>query len=177
MKTLRCRLTIFVACVSLAQTSCRKIDQLLTFTISDKSTFTIPASGTVGLPVSIPTPDVTSNSTQAFQNNNTDAKHVKNIYLEQLNLTITDPSSLTFDFVKSIHIYISTKTSAEIELASIDNIPAGVQTIVLTPTKAALDSYIKSDSYTLRTEVVTQKLMDQDVTVQADSRFKVTAKL
>ena len=167
----------FFAFSSIVTFSCKKIDQILTFTISDKSDFTIPASSSAGLPFSIPTPAVTSNSSEAFANNNTDANHVKNIYLEELSLNITSPSGQTFDFVKSIHIYISTKSAAEIELAGIDNVPSNVQTITLTPTQSALDAYLKSESYTLRTEVVTQALVSQDVSVEADSRFKVTAKL
>jgi hypothetical protein len=157
--------------------SCKKIDQLLTFTISNESSFTISATGPVNLPIDFLMPNNTTNSSEAFTNNNTDASHVKNIYLKSLQLTITSPSNQTFNFVKSIHIYISTDSSNEIELASLDDIPQNVNTIALTPTSAALDKYVKASTYNLRTEVVTDQGLTQDVDVNVDSKFQVTAKL
>ena len=158
--------------------SCKKIDKLLTFTMSNESSFTIPGSGINSpLPIPISTPNNTTNSSQSFSNNNTDANHVKNIYLKNLQLSITNPSNQTFNFLQSIVIYISTDSSNEIELAHLDNIPANVNSINLIPTSAALDQYIKASSYNLRTVVVTNQSLSQDVTVNADSKFQVTAKL
>lgn len=131
----------------------------------------------MNLPFVVSTPDVTTNSSQEFQNNNTKANLVKEIRLQSLKLNITDPSGQTFAFLKSIHIYISTTSSNEIELAYLDNISATTSSIELTPTLAKLDAYVKSSSYNLRTEVVTKQVFTQNVTIHAESKFKVTANL
>jgi hypothetical protein len=157
--------------------SCKKIEDLFTFTISNESSTTIPSSTPVNLPFDVASPNVTTNSSQQFKNNNTDVKYVRNILLQNLQLTITTPSTQKFDFLKSIHIYISTNSSDEIQLAWLDQIPSGVNTITLTPTTAALDSYVKAPSYNLRTQVVTSQILTQDVTINIDSKFKVTANL
>lgn len=173
------KISFYTICFSflLCGASCKKIDDILTFSISNESSFTIPASNGINLPFDIPTPDNSSNSSEAFANNNTDASHVKNIYLKNLQLTITDPAGQHFNFLKSITIYISTDSTNEIELAYLDSIPQNDTMITLIPTAAALDVYVKAPSYNLRTELVMDKALTQDVTVKEDSRFQVTAKL
>jgi hypothetical protein len=172
--TLFANLVILVLAVSF---SCKKIEDLFTFTISNESSTTIPSSSPVNLPFNVSSPSVTTNSSQQFKNNNTDVKYVRNIILKNLQLTITSPSAQNFDFLKSIHIYISTGSSDEIELASLDQVPTGVNAITLIPTTAALDTYVKAPSYNLRTQVVTSQILTQDVTIDILSQFKVTANL
>jgi hypothetical protein len=172
------RILVFAAMALLiCSTSCKKIDQLLTFTISNEDSITIPASSPLNLPIDFLTPDNTTNSSEAFSSNNTDANHVKNIYLKSLQLTITSPSNQNFNFLKSISIYISTDSSNEILLASLTTIPQNVNSIALTPTSAALDAYVKAPSYNLRTQITMNQSLSQDVTVKADSKFQVTAKV
>jgi hypothetical protein len=163
---------LFVLC-----NSCKKLEQLFTFTISNESSVTIASSSPVNLPVDIASPNVSSNSSQEFKNNNTNVNLVKNITLESLQLTITSPSTQTFNFLQSIHIYISTNSSNEIELAHLDQIPANVSSIALIPTQAALDQYVKASTYNLRTAVVTDQVLTQNVNINVDSKFKVTANL
>ncbi|MDP9040531.1 MAG: hypothetical protein M3N30_01035 [Bacteroidota bacterium] len=166
---------IFGLCVLCC--SCKKIEELFTFTITNQCSVTIASTSPVNLPVDVTTPNVTSNSSQEFKNNNTNVSLVKNIILENLQLTITSPSNQTFNFLQSIHIYISTNSSNEIELAHLDQIPANVSSIALIPTQAALDQYVKASSYNLRTEVVTNQVITQNVDIIVNSKFKVTANL
>ncbi|HMG83134.1 MAG TPA: hypothetical protein VK559_08875 [Ferruginibacter sp.] len=173
------KLLLYTACLGLVLFcgSCKKIDDLLTFTISNQTSFTIPSGGAISLPFDVPDPNNTSNSSEAFSNNNTDANHVKNIYLKNLQLKITNPGGQNFNFLQSITIYISTDSSNEIELATLSSIPQNVDSINLIPTSAALDVYVKSSTYNLRTQITTNEILTQDVTVEADSKFQVTAKL
>ncbi len=163
----------FLAAIVLS--SCNDVEKLLTFRISDRTNIQIQSSAPLDLPVEIPTPAVTSNSQQQYQNNNTSKELVKDVKLEELKLTITDPPSKTFSFLKSIHIYISSTSSNEIELASLDNVASTSNTITLVPTKEKLDTYAKASSYNLRTEVVTDETLTQAVDVQVDLKFVVTA--
>jgi len=155
---------------------CNEVDKLLTFTINDRTSITIASNAApITLPFEIPTPDVTTNSQQQYANNNTAASLVKDVKLDQLKLTITDPATKTFSFLKSIRIYISSDQSSEIELAYAENIPSDASIVELIPTKEKLDTFIKASSYNLRTEVTTDEALMENVEIQVDLRFLVTA--
>lgn len=155
--------------------SCDAVDKLLTFTIDDEVSFTIASNFPLNIASGIVTPDVKTNASQEFKNNNTNANLVKDVRLKELKLTITSPANKTFSFLKSIHIYISTDANDEIELAYLDNINATANSIALTTTSEKLDKYIKGSSYKLRTVVVTKETSTSDVTIKSNMKFEVTA--
>ena len=155
--------------------SCKKIDKLLTFTISEQSSFKIKSSLPFTLPIEIFLPDIKTNSSQEFQNNNTKTDLVKDIRLKELKLTITNPIDKTFSFLKSIHIYISTDENDEIELAYLNDISSTANSIMLIPSTEKLDKYVKSSSYKLRTTTTIRETLSQDVDIQIDLKFKITA--
>ncbi|NCU04577.1 MAG: hypothetical protein GXC73_11375, partial [Chitinophagaceae bacterium] len=73
------------------------------------------------------------------------------------------------------HIYISTNSSDEIELAGLDNISSTAQTITLNATTQDLSKYVKASSYKLRTTVVTKETLTQPIDIRSDIKFKVRA--
>lgn len=152
---------------------CKKLG--VNFAINHQANFRVESSSPLNLPFEVSTPDVTTNSSQQFGNNNTAANLIKEIKLEELKLTITNPTSKTFSFLKSIHIYISTNGSDEIELASLENIASIAQSISLNCTSQNLDKYVKASSYKLRTSVVTKETLTQAVDFRSDIKFKVKA--
>lgn len=158
-------------------TSCKKIDPLFTFNVSNQDTLTVPATGPLPFPVSLVTSNNTTSFSQGFASNNTDANNIKDVYLKNLQLAITNPAGQNFNFLESINIYISTDSSNEILLASLDSIPQNVTTITLTPTQAELNTYVKASSYNLRTQVTTGQSVSQSITIVAYSQFQVTAAL
>lgn len=160
---------------SLFLTSCNAVDDLLSFTISNSASIKIQSNLPINLPSEILTPDVTTNSSAEFKNNNTKANLVKDVKIKSLKLSISDPSDKTFTFLKSIHLYISTTDSDEIELAYQDNINETTNMIDLICTDARLDQYIKADTYKIRTKVTLKETLTKDVTVKADMKFRVTA--
>jgi hypothetical protein len=166
---------IAMAILTLFAVSCSEVDKLLTFTISDQTSFTINSGLPFDTPFEAPTPDVTSNSTTEFENNNTKTDLVKDVKLQKLKLSITNPSDKTFSFLKSVHMYISTTADDEIELAFLDNINVTSNTIDLTCTSQKLDKYIKASSYKIRTKIITKETLTQETTVKANMEFKVTA--
>jgi hypothetical protein len=167
---------VFFASAIIAMVSCDKIDELLTFYISDSSEIVIQSSlSPIDLPFNIPTPDITSDSEEEFKNNNTNSGLVKDVYLSSLNLTIKSPEGTTFSFLKSIKIYIRTDDSNEILLASKEGIVSSESSIDLIPTQSKLDTYVKASIYKLRTEVTTREILTHDVTITYNIRFKVTA--
>ena len=156
-------------------TGCKKIQQLLTFYIEDSQNIRIPATPLFGSVVALTPLTVNTKSEDTFKNNNTRADLVKDVSLNKLTLTITDPSGQNFDFLQKIEIYISTNANDQVRLAYLDQVPRGVSSIELVSTNAKLDSYLKAPSYTLTTKVQTGQAIARDITVRADSRFKVTA--
>jgi len=166
---------VIVAPLSLFITSCSEVDKLLTFTISNQTSFKINSGLPLGSPFEAPTPDVTTNSTAEFKNNNTNVDLIKDVKLQELKLSITSPADKTFSFLKSVHLYISTTADDEIELAFQDDINSTANSINLTCTSQKLDKYIKASSYKIRTEVVTKETVTQDITINAGMKFKVTA--
>lgn len=147
----------------------------MTFTISNDASIKIKSTSPLNLPTEIITPEVTTNSSAEFENNKTKASLVKDVKIRSLKLTISDPSDKNFTFLKSIHLYISTTDSNEIELAYQDNINTSSNAIDLICTDKKLDQYIKADKYKIRTQVTLKETLTQDVTVKADMKFKVTA--
>lgn len=172
MKTKFIALTLFL---SLFLTSCDAVDDLLSFNISNETSIKIKSTSPINLPSEIITPDVTTNSSAEFENNKTKASLVKDVKIRSLKLSIADPLDKTFTFLKSIHIFISTTDSDEIELAYMDNISATTNMLDLICTDARLDKYIKADKYKIRTQVTLKETLTKDVTVKADMKFRVTA--
>jgi hypothetical protein len=173
------QLGAFAALMILAGlTACEKVNDLLRFKINNETRFTVPSVIGLNIPTPLPTPDVTTNASQTFKNNNTDIKKVKDIRLELLVLSITNPAGATFAPVKSVRLYISAPGVEEKLLASKENIPTDVgSTLSLDVTGEKMDDFVKRESFQVRTEVVTRQAVFQDTDVTAKMTFGVTANL
>ena len=154
---------------------CNKIEGLLTFPINDRTNIQIESTSPLDLPLELPMPPVTSNSQQQYQNNKTNASLVRDIRLDEVKLTITGPTGKTFSFLTSIKIFISADQQPEMEIASLENISSTSSVLQLITTDEKLDNYAKSPAYELRTEITTDEALTEDVDVQVDLRFFVTA--
>jgi hypothetical protein len=165
-----------IAVLFLSVVACDKIDDLLTFTVTDHSTISISSGlGSTGLPFELPTPDVTTSANQEFSNNNTRADLVKDVKLSKLTMKVESPAGKTFSFLKSIHIYISTDGSDKVLLASHENIPSAATSVDLVTSNEKLDKYLKASSYKLHTTVVTRETLAQSVDIGLTLQFRVTA--
>ncbi|MBC6697431.1 hypothetical protein [Hymenobacter sp. BT190] len=158
----------------LVGSGCKKVNELLTFEISDSQNIKIPASGLVTPPFISPIA-VPARSQENFKNNNTSADLVKDVSLTKLTLTITDPAAENFNFLRSIKISIGTDQNDKVPLAALDNVPMGVSSIELQSSNTKLDKYLKAPSYTLYTEVTLRGNVARELTLRSDSKFKVTA--
>ena len=160
---------------------CKKVEnqvaQILKFTVnvSQDSRVPPPSIFYTGLPAPV---TVVTNSSAAFSSNNTNSSKVKDVYLDQLKLTLLKPASLDFDFLDTLRVYINTPgASNRILLAQTANPPSGATTLTLTPTTARLDEYLKSDKYQLTVYSRQRRnyYIQDSMTVRTDARFKVTA--
>ncbi|MEA2042710.1 MAG: hypothetical protein U9N85_09190 [Bacteroidota bacterium] len=167
---------IILIAMTVGLSNCKE-GKLFTFYVEDQTTTTIENILPVESPIDIPTPDITTNSTQEFENHDTKINLVKEIVLRELMLTIISPDDEDFSFLKDISIYISADGEEEILLASLNDINSETNTISLELTEEILDNYVKKESYSLRTEAVTRETLLRDVDIQIDLKFRVTADL
>ncbi|SET90626.1 hypothetical protein [Hymenobacter actinosclerus] len=158
--------------------SCKKILDLLEFNVEDSQTVVVPKTLPLGSLLPLPPVQVSSSSKTTYANNGTSADYVQDVTLDRLTLTITNPTTQNFNFLKRIEVYISTDPNGNdlFLLASLDNVPTGVNSISLKPANQKLDVFLSKDSYTLTTKVLLNSLLAQDVTIRADERFKVKAR-
>ena len=163
----------------LAVFGCKKsvIDDLLTFTVdvSQNSKIPPPSVFYTGLPKPV---SVITNSEASFRNNKTTRDKVKNVLLDQMQLTLVSPATLNFDFLDTLKVYINTpKVNNRIQLAYLYNPPKGVKTLTLVPTTERLDDYLKADTYelTVYSRQRPNYFIRDSLTIRSDTRFKVTA--
>ena len=148
----------------------------ISFEIINDATFTVPSAIGISLPLSIPTGDVETNAEQEFESNDTKAKWVKKITLESLQLSIKNPVSEDFSFLKSIHLYMDAEGLDEVEIAYFNNLDNNAgNSFDLVSTMVDLAAYVKKETYKLRVNVVTDETLLYDVTVGIDLRFHVIA--
>jgi hypothetical protein len=163
---------------SVVCSSCKKVEELLTFRIKNEVSFSVPSAIGINTPFTIPVPDVQTNASQTFKNNGTDISKVKNIKLETLNLTITSPTNATFKPVKSINIYIVSEGLPKKKIAFKNDIPLSIgNKLILETTLENLDAYVKKESFSLETETVLREAIFQDIQIHAEMSFFVTANL
>jgi hypothetical protein len=169
------KLSILVLIAFTAITACKKDDLTVKFNMDYTFDFTIPAA-LANSPITIPTPDIQTNSSASFSNNNTHADKVEEIKLSEMKLTIFDPPAKSFSFLKSVHIYISADGLAEQEIAYKDNIDNSVgHILILDRVDVNLAEYIKKDRYKISVKSVSDELTNEDIDVKADLIFAVVA--
>ncbi|MBN2638728.1 MAG: hypothetical protein JXR65_06540 [Bacteroidales bacterium] len=157
---------------------CKVLNKLTQFYMSYDSRISVPATLGVNTPFNIPTPTITTNSESTFAVNNTHKNLIDIINLTELALTITDPSTQTFDFLKDIEIYMSAGDLPEIMIASLYDIPKeGLNRIDLKTVTDNLKDYIIQDSINLRAKVTTRQLVANNTEIAVHCRFWVDAKI
>lgn len=168
----------FSTLLFLAVTGCKKVNELTVFDLQYEAEVLIPSSINQGLPMAINTPDIQTNSSTRFENNDTRKDLIQEIKLTELNLYIENPPSQNFDFLKSVEIYINASGLNSQLVAYRNDIPDGQgQQLSLFTTDADLQEYIKKDEFYLEVEVVTDQLITQSVRIKALSNFRVDAKI
>lgn len=175
---MRVRSSLFLLLVVFLVSSCKDLNELVTFRIRNEADFTVKSAVNAPLNLDLPVGNVKSNSNQAFENNNTRADLVKEVKLENLKLTITSPDNADFNNIKSIYLYINAEGLEEKLIAFKDNDDESLGNIMeMETTNEQLDEFIKKDQYSLRTEIELRRAYMYDVDVKANMTFRATANL
>jgi len=170
-------LFVFFA-VILTYGSCKEIDKLTHFNMDFTSSITIDPTFIIDIPIDVWTPDIPTNSETTFENNDTRTDLIEQINLTQMNMTIISTDTQSFDFLKTIEIYINADGVEEKKMAWLLDIPqTGLKTINLEITDDDLKDYIKKDEYKLRTHTVTRQLISKSTDIEIKSSFFVDANI
>lgn len=155
--------------------SCKR--KVTEFKVNDTTEFIVPSSIILLTPLTIIGKESTVDFEEEFKNNDTRAKYLKEVKLEELLLTITAPQGKTFSFLRSVSIYISADGLDEILLASKENIDNSVgNQLYLQPTAENLVEYVKKNDYKVRCQVITDETTYQDITIRGDFKFYILSK-
>ena len=162
----------------LTYSSCKEVDKLTHFYMDYTSNITVESTFFIDIPFDVWTPDIPTNSEEAFQNNDTHTDLIEEITLTEMKMNITSPTSQSFDFLKSIEIYISAEGIEEKKIAWYDDIPqTGLLTISLETADDNLEEYIKKDEYKLRSRTVTRQLISVSTEIEILNTFFVDAEI
>jgi hypothetical protein len=151
-------------------------DGLLTFSLKNNTEASIPPSTVLGGLLS-QTSAANINSTSSFRNEGTSADLVKEIKLEELEVTILRPGDVTFSFLDFIEVYIADEDGENEQLiAEKRNIPNSVGVFIkLNTTGAELDEYIKAESFQILLKYNLDEVLTEDVDVDIFQRYSVKA--
>ncbi len=156
--------------------SCKK--KITQFHMDYDSTVIVSSSVGALIPISVLSPEIISNSSVEFENNDTKSDRINSIFLKELTLTITSPDSETFSFLNSLEIYISSTNQTEKKVAFKNNIPETVgDTIFCDLVDLDLQTFIKDEQFKIRLVSVTDETIPNDVYINVYTDFLVDAKL
>ena len=158
--------------------SCKEIDRLTHFYMDYTSNITVQSTFITDIPFDVWTPNIPTNSEETFTNNETRTDLIERIVLTEMSMNITSPESQSFDFLKSIEIYISAEGVEEKKIAWNVDIPqTGLGSIDMETSEDDLKEYITKDEYTLRSHTVTRQLISSNTDIEIKNTFFVDAKI
>lgn len=169
---------VFMALI-FALSACSKENRGITFSILLNAETVIPSSTGINLPINLISPDLTTNSSSSFEANQTTPSLVREITLAELRLKIKSPDQTTFDFLRTVRVYMSADGMAEREIAFLENIPTdGARSIQLnTDVETNFKDYIVQESVNLRVQATTRQIVTSDTRIEILPQFEVRASL
>jgi len=158
---------------------CNRDNRGITFSIQLTAEAVIPSSTGINLPINLISPDLTTQSSSSFEANQTTPALVREILLKDLEVNIKSPAQTSFDFLKTVRIYMSADGLAEKEIAYLENIPSGGLRSILLETDESTNfkDYIIQESINLRVQATTRQIVTSDTELELLPRFEVRASL
>lgn len=159
--------------------ACQKAKEGVTFNLTTRTEVIIPSSTGLNLPINLVSPDITTNSKSSFESNRTTPALVREIKLSRLDINILSPAQTSFDFLRTLRVYMSAPDLPEVELASAVDIPTdGRRSLELTIDKDTnFKDYLSKDRISLRVQATTRQLVTSDTRLEVLPAFEVRASL
>ena len=172
------KMLFLVSVIVLTYGSCKEIDKLTHFYMDYTSNITVQSTFIIDIPFDVWTPNIRTNSEETFTNNETRTNLIDRIVLTEMSMNITSPESQSFDFLKSIEIYINAEGVEEKKIAwNVDVPQTGLSSIDMETSEDDLKEYITKDEYTLRSHTVTRQLISSSTDIEINNTFFVDAKI
>jgi hypothetical protein len=173
------KLFLIIAAVSFFTVSCEMLDKLTQFNLNYDTSFDIPSQEGLDtpIPIDITTPDINTDSEATFEGKSTAKNLVEEIVLKNISLVITSPDEQTFDFLKSIEVYLIADGLAEVKIASDDNVEDGLTELVLDIDNTDLKEYIFANTIKLRLNITPDEIVTTETSIDINSTFFVDAKI
>ncbi len=177
MKSSRISIVILALVTLFIFNGCDEVDELTKFDLDYKSSFTVSATPLIGVLPVISTPDITTNAETRFENNNTRKDLVESIKLKSLTLDIEMPSGEDFSFLKSVKLSISADGLPDKQIASKSEISGSETTLELVIDNVELKDYLLKDSFSIKSEVTTDEVINEEYKIGVNTTFRVDAKI
>lgn len=158
--------------VLLTYGSCKEVSELTHFYFDYTYEIIIPPNNLVGIPIDITTPYIPTNSDDIFNKYNTSSDLIEKITLSVMKMNIKSPSSQSFDFLKSIDIYILADSLSEVKIAWNDDIPqTGLSSINMETSDDDLQEFIKKDEFKLHFRTILRQPVLDSTDIEIISTF------
>ena len=167
-------LPLIIICVGLM--ACEEDGINVSFNVDYSTNYTLDKAAVVGTTIDAVSPEIQTNNTEVFTNNNTNLDKIEGAKFNNLTISIISPAGEDFSFVNDVKVYIQGLGMSEELVASKSNIDQAATSIDMDVTDVNLAAHVKSGAFTLRTSVVNDEALDVDLDLQADMQMKVTAR-
>lgn len=146
------------------------------FFITRSQTVTLDSTAVAIHEFSEQTSNVVLNVDAECEKYRTRTQKIETAYVRQLKLTLAD-TTLNFSFAEKAKVFLSTDGLGEIQIASLDSIPADAgYSILLSTGSADVKQYVVADKVKLRLELVSDEAIPQSREISIRCRFFVSAK-
>ncbi len=174
MKRIVAVLSLAIICLA----SCKKADKVAQFTVTDKTELKIVAGAAAQSPFDLYTPPVFSQASKELTFNNSKVEMLESVILKEFRMVISQPLGKSWEFLKNIEVYIDADQLPEKKIAFEAEIPDHINTTLLLKTEdVQLTEYLKKGTYIIKTRLITDQDIAQDIDVIITTKFAVDAKV
>jgi hypothetical protein len=171
---------ILLLCFVAGLSSCSSLNELTKFEMSFSESVTIKKDLIIpnSPAYNISTPEIKTNSDDFFSTNNINTDLIEKISLKEMRLDILSPGTGNLNFLKSISISISADSLPEMNISSLNEIPAEAGTyLILTVDQTDLKQYIMKDNCKLKIKIVADETIPSDYTIDLKPQFLIIVKV
>jgi hypothetical protein len=154
---------------------CRKVNEATEFDIQYATTVNVPkGSVKIDTTVDFTTPEVPTESSSYFANNQTAEDLIEEVALTRF--VITSQSGGNLDYLKSLSVYIKAPNLNDLLVATKSNIPPGTTSFSADMTGANIREHLFKDKIQFRLSVTVKSLPPEDQTLKLEQTVHVKGK-
>lgn len=170
------RTYIYLLFITIFLFSCAKQKENSTFSYSFESDIVYPATSSANQTFNRYTSSLVTDSENKFEDNDTKAELVQYITADNFSIGLTSPSTESFDFAKSIKVYIDADGLDEKLIASFNDIPEeSARSLELEVVGSDFQDYLKNEQIVFRVNIENRRTVPQDISLELNASFDAKA--